>query len=87
MAGKNDNTQDGDIAEMSFEQALGELERIVSKLEGGDVELEASIAIYERGERLKAHCDALLKKAEARIDKITKNPDGTPAGVEPLDVE
>lgn len=87
MAGNEEKPQDDDIAGMSFEQALGELERIVGKLEGGDVELEASIAIYERGERLKAHCDALLKKAEARIDKITKGPDGTPSGVEPLDVE
>ena len=51
---------------MSFEQALKELETIVDRLEKGDVELEASIRIYERGEALKTHCDALLRKAEAR---------------------
>lgn len=90
MAGKDAKSgtaENGDVADMSFEQALGELERIVGQLEGGDVELEASIAIYERGERLKAHCEALLKKAEARIEKITLKSDGTPSGTEPLDVE
>lgn len=75
------------VADMSFEAALGELERIVDQLEGGNVPLEQSIAIYERGEALKKHCEAMLKKAEARIDKITLKPDGTPAGSEPLDVE
>ncbi len=87
MAGKDAKSDDGDIAEMSFEQALGELERIVGQLEGGDVELEGSIAIYERGEKLKAHCEALLKTAEARIEKIALKPDGSPGGTEPLDVD
>ena len=76
-----------DIADMSFEAAMGELERIVGKLESGDVELEESIAIYERGEALRAHCDGLLKKAEAKVEKITLDADGTPAGTESLDVE
>lgn len=75
-----------DIAALSFEEALKELESIVDRLEKGDVALEASIAIYERGEALRAHCDKLLRSAEARVEKITLNQDGTPDGVEPLDV-
>ena len=66
---------------------MGELEEIVAKLEKGDVELEESIAIYERGEALRNHCDALLKKAEAKVEKITLGADGKPAGTEPLDVD
>ncbi len=77
----------GDIGAMKFEAALAELEEIVGKLEAGQVDLEQSISIYERGEKLKAHCEALLKKAEARIEKITLSKDGAPAGTEPLDVE
>lgn len=76
-----------DIATMTFQQAMDELEQIVAKLEGGTVELEESIAIYERGEALRAHCDALLKKAEAKVEKITLDADGKPVGTEPLDVE
>ncbi len=72
---------------MSFETAMAELEQIVAKLEKGDVELEESITIYERGEALRAHCDALLKKAEAKVEKITLSADGKPSGTEPLDVE
>ncbi len=74
-----------DIARMNFETALAELEDIVEKLESGKVDLEASIAIYERGEALKKHCERLLKDAEARIEKIVLGPAGVPAGVEPLD--
>lgn len=76
-----------DIRELSFEQALKELEGIVSRLERGDVALEESIAIYERGEALRGHCDRVLKQAEARIEKLTFNADGTPQGTQPLDVE
>lgn len=75
-----------DIATMSFEQALQELESIVGKLEAGKVELEESIAIYERGEALRAHCDKLLKSAEAKVEKIKLDGD-RPAGAGPLDVE
>ena len=75
------------INEMSFEQSLKELEEIVSRLEQGDVELERSIAIYERGETLRKHCDDLLKRAEAKVEKITLDAKGTPAGTEPLNVE
>jgi exodeoxyribonuclease VII small subunit len=76
-----------DVSTLSFETALAELESIVEKLESGKVDLEQSISIYERGEALKKHCEKLLKDAEARIEKITLRPDGTPAGTEPLDVE
>ena len=75
-----------DIAALSFETALQELERIVGRLEKGDVELEESISIYERGEALRAHCVALLQKAEAKVEKIRLDAEGRPAGTEPLDV-
>jgi len=74
-----------DIAMMSFEKALDELERIVTSLERGDVELEQSIRIYERGEALKAHCAKLLSAAEDRVEKIRLGKQGTIEGVEPLD--
>jgi len=74
-----------DIQAMSFEQALEALERIVENLERGDVPLDQSIRIYERGEALKAHCDRLLKAAEDKVEKIRLTRDGKPAGVEPLD--
>ena len=74
-----------DIKDMTFERALKELESIVGRLERGDVELEESIAIYERGEALRDHCDRLLKNAEAKVEKLTFGPDGRPKGTEPLD--
>ncbi|MFG1423950.1 exodeoxyribonuclease VII small subunit [Roseixanthobacter liquoris] len=73
------------VATLSFEMALAELEGIVQRLERGDVPLEESIAIYERGELLKARCDALLKEAEARVETITRDADGRPSGTAPLD--
>lgn len=74
-----------DVAKLSFEAALSELETIVSKLENGQAPLQESITIYERGEALKAHCESLLKAAEARIEKITLAKDGSATGTEPLD--
>ncbi|MVA98784.1 exodeoxyribonuclease VII small subunit [Nitratireductor sp. CAU 1489] len=74
-----------DIKAMSFEDALAALERIVDDLEKGDVPLEQSIAIYERGEALKRHCDQLLKAAEAKVEKIRLSREGKPEGTEPLD--
>ena len=74
-----------DIRDMSFERAMKELETIVGRLERGDVELEESIAIYERGEALKVHCDGLLKQAEAKVVKLTFDADGLPRGATPLD--
>ena len=69
-----------DIKDMTFERALKELETIVGRLERGDVELEESITIYERGEALKEHCDRLLKQAEAKVEKLTLGPSGVPDG-------
>lgn len=66
------------IDEMSFEQALRELETIVRRLEAGDVELEKSIEIYERGAKLKAHCETRLKSAELKIEQIVQGADGKP---------
>ena len=76
-----------DIRAMTFEQALAALEKIVDDLERGDVPLDQSIKIYERGEALKAHCDRLLKAAEDRVEKIRLSRDGKPVGTEPLDAE
>lgn len=76
-----------DIKAMSFEQALEGLEKIVDDLERGDVPLDQSIRIYERGEALKGHCDRLLKSAEDKVEKIRLSRDGKPAGTEPLDGE
>jgi exodeoxyribonuclease VII small subunit len=81
------NETDEAIAQLAFESALAELESIVERLEGGKVDLEESIAIYERGEKLKKHCEQLLKSAEARIEKITLKGDGSAAGTEPFDAE
>jgi exodeoxyribonuclease VII small subunit len=76
---------DATIKELSFEAALAELEKIVGALERGDVELEQSIKIYERGEALKNHCAALLGAAESKIEKIRLSREGQAVGVEPLD--
>lgn len=74
-----------DVKALSFEAALTQLEEIVGKLESGKAPLAESIAIYERGEALKAHCETLLRTAEARIEKITLSRDGRATGTEPLD--
>lgn len=68
---------DKNLAGLSFEKALAELESIVRKLEEGAVDLEESIALYERGAALKAHCEAKLKAAQERIEKIVVADDGT----------
>jgi exodeoxyribonuclease VII small subunit len=73
-----------DIREMSYERAIQELESIVERLERGAVELEESIAIFERGMALREHCDRLLKQAEARVEKLTVGSNGTPTGAEPF---
>ena len=74
------------IEMMGFEEALAELERIVATLEKGQAGLEESIAVYERGTALKAHCEAKLKAAQAKIERIVVGPNGTPA-TQPFDVE
>lgn len=80
-------TEKAAVSSLSFEQAVTELESIVTSLERGDVALDQSIAIYERGEALKKHCETLLNGAEARIEKIRLDRSGKPAGTEPLDRE
>jgi exodeoxyribonuclease VII small subunit len=66
-----------EIAGLSFEDALGELEQIVRKLETGNAKLDESIVAYERGALLKRHCEAKLREAQARVEKIVVGPDGT----------
>ena len=76
---------DTDIKTMSFENALSELETIVQKLERGDAALEDSIALYQRGAALKAHCEGKLRDAQLKVDKIVLGPDGSAEGVEPFE--
>jgi exodeoxyribonuclease VII small subunit len=66
-----------DIAALSFEDALAELERIVKGLEGGQQKLEDAIGAYERGAALRAHCEAKLAEADARVQAIVAHADGT----------
>jgi exodeoxyribonuclease VII small subunit len=72
------------VEEMSFESALRELEEIVSRLEQGEVDLEDSISLYERGQALKAHCEAKLKAAEGRLEKVVQGARGITS--EPADL-
>ena len=80
-------TAAADVAKLTFERAIEELESIVKRLEEGKVPLEESVAIYERGEALKRRCEELLRQAEARVEKITFDAAGRPKGTEPLDVK
>jgi len=66
-----------DVAKLSFEEALQELEQIVKRLEGGSGKLDDAIQSYERGTLLKRHCEAKLREAQARVDKIVIAPDGS----------
>ena len=79
------DTNNEDVASLSFEAALAELEQIVAKLESGQAPLQESISIYERGEALKSHCEKQLNAAEKRIEKITLSKDGIPTGTVELD--
>lgn len=65
-----------DIAALTFEAALAELERIVAQMERGDVALDDTIALYERGAALRTHCEAKLKDAQLKVDQIIAGPDG-----------
>jgi exodeoxyribonuclease VII small subunit len=71
-----DQNVPADITAMSFEDALGELEQIVRRLEGGQVKLDEAILSYERGAQLKQHCEKKLNEAQQRVDRITIAPDG-----------
>lgn len=74
-----------EVSTLSFEAALKELESIVSRLESGDASLDESITLYTKGDALRAQCEARLKDAQARIEKISLGADGRPAGIEPFD--
>ncbi|NCP14533.1 MAG: exodeoxyribonuclease VII small subunit [Sphingomonadales bacterium] len=76
-----------DIAGMSFEAALAALEQIVQALERGDVPLDQSISLYERGEALRAACQQRLDAAQARIERIVTASDGRATGTQPFDTE
>ncbi|MGR3364264.1 MAG: exodeoxyribonuclease VII small subunit [Maritimibacter harenae] len=75
------------VGEMSFEEAMGELEQVVSQLERGDVALEESIKLYERGAALKAQCETKLKAAEEKVAQITLDRDGQPTGTAQVETD
>lgn len=77
-------TDSPDIAELSFEQAMQELEKVVARLEQGQASLEESIALYDRGAKLREHCERRLKDAEERVEKITLA-NGQPVGTTPAE--
>ncbi|CAA9436745.1 MAG: Exodeoxyribonuclease VII small subunit [uncultured Rubellimicrobium sp.] len=74
-----------EIAEMTFEQALAELESVVTRLERGDVALDESIALYERGALLRKRCQDKLAEAEEKVSRITLGDGGAPTGTQPFD--
>ena len=76
---------DKDVGDMSFEEAMRELETVVGKLESGDVELDSSIQLYERGALLKKRCEEKLKEAEEKVAAITLDDQGQATGTKPLD--
>jgi exodeoxyribonuclease VII small subunit len=79
------NDASTDISAMTFEDALRALEDVVARLESGEVPLDESISLYERGELLRKHCQARLDAASARIEKIVAGADGRAVGVQPFD--
>ncbi|MGR3803422.1 exodeoxyribonuclease VII small subunit [Marinibacterium profundimaris] len=74
-----------DVNELSFEEAMKELDSVVQQLERGDVALEASIGLYERGAKLKKRCETLLKSAEEKVAAITTDAEGNPTGLKPVE--
>ncbi len=74
-----------EIAEMTFEEALAELESVVTRLERGDVALDESISLYERGAALRKRCQDKLAEAEEKVSRITLGEGGQPAGLQPFD--
>ena len=85
-AKKETNEIPAEIAKLSFEQALEQLEDIVRQLEGGEGALEQALEAYERGAQLKRHCEAKLVQAQARVEKISLAADGTPQA-DPAEVD
>jgi len=80
-----DTSPDKPVNKMSFEQAMKELETVVDQLERGDVALDASITLYERGAALKKRCEDELKRAEEKVATITLDGDGIPTGTTPVE--
>ena len=74
-----------DVEAMTFEEALAELEGVVAQLERGDVALDESIALYERGAKLRARCQQKLAEAEEKVSRITLGDGGQPTGLQPFD--
>jgi exodeoxyribonuclease VII small subunit len=85
--GNGSAAQGEKIEQLTFEEALAALEGIVTQLERGDVPLDASISLYEQGERLRSACQKRLDAAQARIEKIVAGANGQPSGTVPLDSE
>lgn len=78
---------DTPIEDMSFEDAMAALEAIVTRLETGDAALGDAIDLYERGAKLRKHCEARLRDAELRVEKIVQGADGSAAGAAPFPTE
>lgn len=76
---------DRPVADMNFEDALHALEDVVRRLESGDVPLDDSIDLYERGEKLRQRCQARLNSAQSRIESIVAGPDGAATGTKAFD--
>lgn len=76
---------DTPVEKMSFEEAMKELESVVNQLDHGDVALDRSIALYERGAALKKRCEDELKRAEEKVAAITLDSDGNPTGTTPVE--
>jgi exodeoxyribonuclease VII small subunit len=81
----NENSGDRPVEKMSFEEAMAELEAVVGQLERGEVALDQSIALYERGAKLKARCEVKLREAEEKVAQITLDAEGEPAGTTPVE--
>ena len=86
MAKAVESRIDTDVGKMSFEDALGELEDIVRELEDGSIKLDQAIGAYERGAKLKAHCEKKLTEAKTKVEKISLGPAG-PEGTEPAEAD
>jgi exodeoxyribonuclease VII small subunit len=79
------DAETSNVEQLSFEDALKRLEEIVRTLEKGEAPLDQSIELYQEGDRLRRHCEARLKDAQARIEQIALGSDGKPAGLKPFD--
>lgn len=78
-------SEDPDISDLSFEDALKRLETIVHRLESGEASLDESISLYAEGDKLRSQCEKRLQDAQARIEKISLGPDGGPRGTQAFD--